>query len=122
MRLNLLAVRLEREIRVRNRFRAKVGGLQTLTYMGMGLFFPLFSGISAMILSSTLGLLDKGTSSLSGGFLLVSLSYVPIILYLSAAFAHPERNAAQNLFAIAPYFLLASVVMLATQTYLANIL
>lgn len=120
--LALFAAHLEREIKMRNRFRAKVGGLQALTYMGMGVFFPLFSGISAIILSSSLGLFDRSSALLGNGFIAVALSYIPIILYLSSAFSHPDRNALQNALAVLPYFTLASIVMLATQVYLANTL
>lgn len=118
----LFAAKLEHELRMRNRLRAKTNGMQALTYMGMGVFFPLFSGISAVILSNSLGLFEKSAMAASSGFLLTALSYVPMILYLTSAFAHPERNAGQNVLAIIPYFSLASLVVYATQTYIANIL
>ena len=116
------ASHLEREMKMRNRFRAKVGGLQALTYMGMSVFFPLFSGISAIILSDSLGLFDKSSVLLGNSFMVLAISYVPIILYLSSAFSHPERSALQNAFAALPYFALVSIVMLATHAYLANML
>lgn len=120
--LLLFAARLEHEIKAENRFRAKSGGLQTLTYMGMGLFFPLFSSISAIILSGSLGLFGKSTAGLSGGFILVAACYIPIILYLTSAFSHPERSALRNMLSITPYFALGMFVIAASQVYLANIL
>lgn len=119
--VRLFIRRLTHEIEVRNQIKAKAGGLQTLTYMGMGIFFPLFSGISAVIISDSIGLLDKGALPLCRGFLAAAVAYIPIILYLSSAFAHPEKSLTSNLSSILPYFLLASGIIYATQAYLSYV-
>ncbi len=113
---------LERKIVFENRIRAKTGGSQALTLMGMGVFFPLFSGISAVIISSSLGMLDMGASYTYACFIAVSAAYVPIILYLSSAFSHPERGPLKNAVGIAPYVALAVVIMYSTQTFIGGIL
>lgn len=120
--LSLFIARLEQSIATKNRIKSKIGSSQTLTSLGMGAFFPLFSGISATIISSALGLFERSTATLCRNFLLVAIAYIPIILYLSSAFAHPERNAKQNAIAAAPCFLFAVSILFATQTYLSNIL
>lgn len=119
--LELFRSRLESEMRQRERFRAKTGSPMALTYMGMCVFFPLFTGISSVILTSAVG--GSGSiGALANGFVLVSMLYPPIILYLSSAFAHPDRPALQNLLAVAPYLTLASAITLITRNYLSGML
>ncbi|MDE1855124.1 MAG: hypothetical protein KGH57_02270 [Candidatus Micrarchaeota archaeon] len=115
--LELFRDRLEREISSKNRFRAKAGSSMALTYMGMCIFFPLFSGISSVILGSSVG-----DGELTRGFLAVSMLYPLIILCISSAFLHPERRISRNLLSAAPYFALASVITLATSNYLSGML
>jgi len=120
--LNLFIARLEQDMGTRNRIREKIGSSQMLTTLGMGAFFPLFSGISVTIITSALGLFEQSTAILCRNFLLVAIVYVPMILYISSAFAHPEKSAKLNAIAIAPCFLLAVSILFLTQTYLGNIL
>ncbi len=120
--LSLFIKRLEYQINANNRMKAKVGAAQTLTKLGMSLFFPLFSGISAVIISSSLGLFGKSSISTYRSFLIIALAYIPIILYLSSAFSHPERDFAANLHALLPPFLFAICIIVFTQVYLANAL
>ncbi|MGA3020845.1 MAG: hypothetical protein ABSD68_02765 [Candidatus Micrarchaeales archaeon] len=120
--LSLFIRNLDREILLKNRMAAKMGGAQTLTKMGMCLFFPLFSGISATIISESLDFVSKNVQYTRACFLIVAVAYIPIILYISAAFAHPERSVAQNAFSILPYFSVAVCVILLTQNYLVHFL
>ncbi len=120
--LSLFIGRLEDEIRRKNRLRTKTGSLQTLTYIGLAAFFPLFSGISATILSSSAGMLDRPAALARNSFMLVSIAYIPIVLYMASAFSHPERSFAQNAASLLPYFALASFILFVTQGYLANVL
>ncbi len=120
--MTLFKKKLDSEIRTRNRFRAKAGSALTLTYMGMAFFFPLFSGISAIILTSSVGLADAAAKATGQSFIFVALLYALITLSLSSAFSHPEMDATNVLRGIAPYFILASVVAFATQSYLSGIL
>ncbi len=120
--LLMFAVRLELEIKRKNRIREKTGGLQALTLIGMSVFFPLFSGISTIIISSSLGLFDKGADVIGRNFLSVAIAYVFIILYLSSAFAHSERSPLKNVSSLAPYLALAVAIILISQNYLSAVL
>ncbi len=120
--LELFAERLRSEIKARNRFAAKAGSSMTLTYMGMCFFFPLFSGISTIILTSSLGLTGSAAASMGRAFLFTSLTYVLVILSISHAFAHPNSSVADAAKSVLPYFTLASAVALATQSFLSGIL
>jgi len=101
---------------------AKMGSAQTLTKMGMCIFFPLFSGISATIISESLDFVGKNVQYTKTCFLVVAIAYIPITLYISTAFAHPERSIAQNVISIIPYFSVAVSVVLLTQNYLVHFL
>jgi hypothetical protein len=120
--LSLFIRNLDQEMELKNRMTAKMGSAQTLTKMGMCIFFPLFSGVSATIISESLDLTGKSIQYAKACFLLVAMAYVPIILYISAAFAHPERGIAQNIISIIPYFSVAVCVILLTQSYLVHFL
>jgi hypothetical protein len=120
--LSIFVRNLERGIFFQNRIRAKTGGSQALTLMGMGVFFPLFTGISAVIISSSLGMLDINASYTYTRFVAVSAAYVPMILYISSAFAHPDRGMLRNLTGIAPYFALAMAIIYSMQTFIGGIL
>jgi hypothetical protein len=119
--LSLFVHNLEADIEMENRIRAKTGSSQALTRMGMCLFFPLFTGISTVIVSSSLGMLDESASFLYAEFAAVCAAYVPIILYLSSAFARPDRNAAQNVSSIIPYVCIAAGIGYATQALIGHI-
>jgi hypothetical protein len=119
--LTLFVHNLEADIEMENRIRAKTGSSQALTRMGMCLFFPLFTGISTVIVSSSLGMLGEGASFMYGEFAAVCAAYVPIILYLSSAFARPDRNAAQNFSSIIPYVCVAAGIGYATQALIGHI-
>ncbi len=119
--LGLLETRLENRMQEGNRFKAKAGAPLALVYMGMGVFFPLFSGISAVILTGSLGA-SSSVGSLAQGFMLVTSLYVAVTLCLSAAFAHPERRVVQNIVSILPYLGLGITITLTSHAYLTGIL
>jgi hypothetical protein len=121
--LSLFVRDLERRISETNRIKSKTGGSQALTLMGMSLFFPLFAGISEVIMSGSLGMLgDSAPASASAGFVTASAAYIPIMLYLSSAFAHPERGAVKNMISIAPYVCVAAIVSVAARALVGSIL
>lgn len=113
--------RLEREISLKNKLRVRMGSAQALTYLGMGVFFPLFSSISSVILSGSLNLFGSETR-VSSSFMLVSAAYVPLILLLSASFAHPENSFPRNALSVAPYVALAFCIMLFVPNVLLNVM
>ncbi len=112
--------RLDREIAERNRLRSKVGGMQTLSNMGMVLFLPLFGGVSAGILQTSLGVIGMSAATLSRGFTLLIEAYIFLMLYISTAFRQPGAGALENLSVVMPLLLAASNVMLFASTYIPN--
>ena len=119
--LELFVKRLEGEISLKNKLRVRMGSAQALTYLGMGVFFPLFSSISSVIFSSSLGPL-AGEPGASQGFMMLSAAYVPIILFLSASFAHPENSFLRNAFSVMPYLAAAFCIMLFVPRILLHVL
>jgi hypothetical protein len=119
--LELFVKRLEGEISLKNKLKAKMGSAQALTHLGMGVFFPLFSSISSVIFSSSLGPL-AGEPGASQGFMMLSAAYVPIILFLSASFAHPENSFLRNAFSVMPYLAAAFCIMLFVPRILLHVL
>jgi hypothetical protein len=119
--LGIFIRRVEAEISLRNKMKVKVGGAQALTYLGMSVFFPLFSGISSVIFNSSLGFFGGGTA-VSSGFEVACAAYVPIILCISASFAHPERSFARNSLSVVPYVAVALSVMFFVPIFLLNLL
>lgn len=119
--LELFVRRLEGEMSLKNKLKAKMGGAQALTYLGMGVFFPLFSSISSVILGSSAGLFG-GDPEVSSGFALVSAAYVPMILLISASFAHPEDSFLRNASSVAPYLAAAFCIMLFVPNVLLHVL
>lgn len=113
--------RMDGEMSLKNKLRVKMGSAQALTYLGMGVFFPLFSSISSVIFSSSLGLFG-GEAGVSSGFELLSMAYVPIILLLSASFAHPESSFPQNALSVVPYLAVAFCIMLFVPNILLHVL
>lgn len=119
--LDLFTKRLEVETSLKNRLKVKMGGAQALTYMGMSVFFPLFSSISAVIFNSSLGFFGTG-AAVSSSFELACAAYVPLILCISASFAHPERPFAENALSVAPYAAVAFFVMVFVPNVLLHVL
>jgi hypothetical protein len=119
--LELFVKRLEGEISLKNKLRVRMGSAQALTYLGMGVFFPLFSSISSVILSGSLNLFGSETG-VSSSFTLISAAYVPLILLLSASFAHPENSFPRNALSMAPYIALAFCIILFVPNVLLHVL
>lgn len=119
--LEMFVKRVEQEIMLENKLRSKIGSMQTLTYLGVSLFFPLFSGITAVILNTSFGILGSGVGP-GNGILPISAVYIVIILYLSSAFAHPEKNLKGNVAGIVPYVAVSLAVLYATQHYISYVL
>lgn len=119
--IDLFITRMSREIELENKVRIKIGGAQSLTYLGMAVFFPLFSGISMVILQSSYEL--SGSAPVSWlSFTALSCAYVLIILYISTAFAHPENSMPRNALSILPYFISALFIMAFVPRALTSVL
>ncbi|VVB77043.1 Uncharacterised protein [uncultured archaeon] len=119
--LGLFIGGLQNKVSLNNRLRSKIGGTQALTKMGMCFFFPLFGSISSVILETTTSIIG-GASSAAGGFLFLSCAYVPLILGLSAVFAHPENSLRKNLFSALPYSIIAFCIMLSVPKFIQHVL
>lgn len=120
--LELFLARLEKENAMRNRLKAKMGGMQALTYMGMCVFFPIFSSVSGVILNSSLSLFGGGALRGAFGFMLICAAYIPITLFISTEFSHPERPSKRNAVAILPYAAFAFAVLYFVPSLLSSIL
>jgi hypothetical protein len=119
--LGLFVKRLEGELSLKNKLRVRMGSAQALTHLGMGVFFPLFSSISSVIFSGSLNLFGSETG-VSSSFALLSAAYVPLILLLSASFAHPENPLSRNALSVAPYVAVAFCIMLFVPNILLSVL
>ncbi len=108
--IDLFIARASREVELSNKLRVRMGGAQALTRLGMGVFFPLFSSITAIILQSSSSLSGSAPAS-QLGLAALSCSYVLITLYLSAAFAHPENAVSRNVISMLPYFASALAIL-----------
>lgn len=114
--------KLENEISKANRIKSKVSGLNLLTYAGMVFFIPLFGGISATILTTSLNLMNSSMQVLKERFLLVIDAYTSIILYTNRFFSHPFEGMMKRLYAIAPFCAISTIVLIFTSSFVANLL
>lgn len=119
--LRMLVARLEHAHEITDSIRAKTGSMQTLTYIGMSFFFPLFASISANIISSTFAMPGQAQFA-SSGIVAMALAYSCIILLISESFAHPERSAVSNALRSLPYFAASMATALVSGTLIANTL
>ncbi len=120
--LRMLLARLENEHEIADSIRARMGSMQTLTYIGMSFFFPLFASISASIVSSTFGAMPGQAQVASFRMVAMALAYSCIILLISASFAHPERSTASNALRSIPYFAASVITALSSWALIANTL
>ncbi len=120
--LGMLTARLEHVLEITNSTRARIGSMQMLTYIGMAFFFPLFSSISASIISSTVGAVSASAPIASGRLIVMALAYSGIILFLSASFAHPERSAMGNALRSLPYFAVSIITSIGSGLLISNLL
>lgn len=112
--------RIDTEIASRNRLKSKVGGMQTLSYMGMVLFLPLFGGISTGIIGTSLGIVGVNAFAIQHGFTVLIEAYVFIMLLITTAFRKPGAGLLQNLAITLPMLLVASDIMLIASSYIPN--
>jgi hypothetical protein len=119
--LDVFVTRASREIELGNKLKVRMGGAQALTRLGMGVFFPLFSGITSIILQSSASLSGSAPPS-QLGLAALSCSYVLVILYISTAFAHPENAAPRNIISILPYFASALCILVLVPGVLTHVL
>ncbi len=118
--IELFVSRLESEIAQKNRIKERIGGMQTLTYLGMMVFLPLFGGVSAGIIQTSLGIVGINPALLEHSFLMLIEAYILLMLLLTRAFSSPRSSALSVLAASLPLFLIACNVMFAAYTYVPN--
>ncbi len=119
--LNMYSEQMDAEAEILKKISTKTGSSNALTTMGMTIFLPLFSGISAGIIGTGSFFVASGGHQ-ANGFLLIMAAYVFAILYLSASFKNCFRSSFRNLLSVIPYFLISVAVMLSTYAYLPYIL
>jgi hypothetical protein len=116
--LESLKARLEEEARARNRLKAGTGGMQSVTYLGMAFFLPLFGGISSTILTTSLGLLNQGGVPLQHAFIYVISAYILIVLVASRLFNEPGIGAPKCLSRVIPIFSVSVFIMTLSALYI----
>ncbi|MDE1850567.1 MAG: hypothetical protein KGH54_02105 [Candidatus Micrarchaeota archaeon] len=84
--LEWIDAKIERE----NRVRSKVSGMQVLSLLGIVFFFPLFSGITASIVRSSLT--GPAAASTVTGLRLIGIGYVLIATLITNSLLNPSRG------------------------------
>ncbi|MDE1804312.1 MAG: hypothetical protein KGH59_00810 [Candidatus Micrarchaeota archaeon] len=85
---------------LRNMMNAKVSGMQTLSVIGVILFFPLFSGIASSIASSSL--IGTGKAVTTWGIRSISMLYIIIVLCINRILIKPWLRISEILQYVAP--------------------
>jgi len=73
-----------------NKIRSKVNGMQILSLVGIVFFFPLFSGITASIVRSSLTGISAGT--IVNGLRLIGMGYIVIATLITNSLLKPART------------------------------
>lgn len=120
--LELLADRLEHELKLENRFNSKIGGMRTLTYVGLAFFLPMFGGISSSILGTSLNLAGGSPAAFEQDFLACIGIYIAFALFIGSSFSKPGAGAIERAYSVMPPVLLSCLIMLFTSVYSASIL
>ncbi len=119
--LDLLSARIARRIRRANRLRARVGGMKALTLAGLVIFVPLFGGISAGILGSSLGAYGSQASAQTGFTLIVAAS-VSMLLCINTSFENPAAGLLESIYSAMPFIAVSLFVLLVSGNYAANLI
>jgi len=119
--LELFCARLEHEIEMENRLNSKASGMKAVTYAGLVFFLPLFGGISASLISASLGAVGYGVLLLQQHFLAAVAAYMMIVLAITFLF---DMNAApfRKLCSMAFLAAVSMLVLLFTAHYATEIL
>ena len=120
--LELLAERLEYELKLENRFNSKIGGMRALTYAGLAFFLPLFGGISSSILGTSLGLAGSSSVILERNFLACVGIYAALALFINSSFSKPGSGIIERIYSTMPPLVFSSLIMLSTSVYSTSML
>ena len=104
--LKMMKSRLEYETGVLSAIKEHAGSMELLAYVGVVFFVPLFGGISASIMGSLTAMGSIGAPI--GGFMLIILTYVTLVLCITTSLAKPEAGMLDKAYAIMPALLLSS--------------
>lgn len=119
--LELFERRLSKDMRRNNRIRSSIGGIETLIYVGLVLFVPMFSGIVVNILHSSSELLQQSGKSITYGFSLTMQGYVLIMLAITRYFSRPTESIPSIIGYILPFAALGSSVIQLSSQYLSYV-
>ena len=101
-----LSSELERKV------KGKVNGMQTISLAGLVFFFPIFSGITATIMQSTIS--GPHSDTIPHYMVLAGIGYVLLMLLLNTLITRPEKSRASIIRSIIPAFLFSVVLELLT--------
>ncbi|MGC8628781.1 MAG: type II secretion system F family protein [Candidatus Micrarchaeia archaeon] len=107
-KLDLFVNRLETIERFRNRIHSKTAGTLLLMRMGLVVFFPLFSGISAAILKTQMP--QFGVAK----FAVLVAAYLLLMHFISSSFAYLESSMRKVAYRTFAYWFASIAVFLAT--------
>lgn len=118
--LKMMKSRLEYETGVLSAIKEHAGSMELLAFVGVVFFVPLFGGISASIIGSLIAIGSGGTSV--GGFMLVILTYVTLVLCITTSLSKPEAGMLDKAYAIMPALLLSSSILFSLPAFMNGIL
>lgn len=81
---------IDAKIENENKIRSKVNGMQVLSLIGIAFFFPLFSGITASIVRSSLS--GPSANTTVTGLRLIGIGYVFLVALITNSFLNPSRK------------------------------
>ncbi len=110
--------RIDGSINKSNRIVSKIGNTQSVSFLSISFFLPLFGGISSSILVTSLGLVGQGSVALQHDFLYNIASYILIVILIGTFINRPTLPLLDNLYAVVRTFSVSMLVMAASAIYI----
>ncbi len=110
--------RLEGSLNTRNRIASKIGGMQSVAFLGVSFFLPLFGGISSTILITSLGLVNQGSIVLQHDFIYDVASYILLVTVIGTFINRPTLPVIKNLSTIVRTFAISLLILISSATYI----
>jgi hypothetical protein len=112
----LLEKRLNNERNEKLKIFSKIKSMQFISIIGIGFFFPMFSGISISIIYSYMAI----ASSIIMPFKVLAISYILIILMLYEALKDPSKKLIDMGYGILPIAIISSIILFLSSTYISS--
>ncbi|MDE1825067.1 MAG: hypothetical protein KGH61_03255 [Candidatus Micrarchaeota archaeon] len=94
------------------KIKGKVNGMQTISMAGLVFFFPIFGGITATIMQSTIS--GQQSVTISHYMVLAGIGYVLLMLLLNTLMTKPDKSRASLARSVIPPFLFSMALELLT--------